>query len=212
MIKVKICGLRTMEDIKAVNKYRPDYVGFVLADSKRKVCRSHLKILLEQLDKGIIPVGVFVNHSIHYVEQTIGAGIKVVQLHGDENDKYIEKLEELKKEYDFEIWKAVRLGEQPVDMVSEYLDSFGNVDGFLLDKLSNKAYGGLGEKFSWERYRDIGKKYPIVLAGGLNEFNVMEGLETIKPFCVDVSSGVETKGSKDPEKIRRFIELVRTGR
>jgi phosphoribosylanthranilate isomerase len=209
MTKIKICGLRTINDVHIVNKYRPEYAGFVLAESKRKVSLSQLKILIEQLHESIIPVGVFVNTSLYYIEQTIVGGLKVIQLHGDENKEYIDSLIELKKKYNFEIWKVVRIGNQSLETVTKYLDTFDNVDGFLLDKFSDKAYGGLGEKFNWELYNDIGSKYPVILAGGLNENNVEEGMKHINPFCVDISSGVETKGAKDAGKIATFIELVR---
>lgn len=210
MTKIKICGLRTINDVDIVNRYNPEYAGFVLAESKRKVSLSQLKILIEELHESVVPVGVFVNQSPYYIEQTLVCGLKVVQLHGDENKKYIDELVKLKKDYKFEIWKVVRIGNQSMETVTKYLDTFDNVDGFLLDKFSDKAYGGLGEKFNWSSYKDIGEKYPIILAGGLNENNVLEGMEHIVPCCVDVSSGVETNGSKDGEKIKKFIELVRS--
>lgn len=209
MIKIKICGIRTINDVNIVNMYNPEYVGFILAESKRKVSLSQLRILIEELGESIVPVGVFVNQSPYYIEQTLVCGLKVVQLHGDENKKYINSLVELKKTYDFDIWKVVRIGKQSLDIVTKFLDTFDNVDGFLLDKFSDKVYGGLGEKFNWSAYKDIGSKYPVILAGGLNESNVLEGIDHINPCCVDISSGVEIKGSKDGEKIRIFIELVR---
>jgi phosphoribosylanthranilate isomerase len=210
MTSIKICGLRTINDVDIVNRYYPEYAGFVLAESKRNVSLSQLKIFIEELDDSIAPVGVFVNQSLYYIEQSLVCGLKIVQLHGDENKKYIDRLDELKKNYDFKIWKVVRIGNQPLDTVMKHLDTFDNVDGFLLDKFSDKAYGGLGEKFNWAAYKDIGSKYPVILAGGLNENNVLEGIDHIDPCCVDVSSGVETDDSKDGGKIKRFIELVRS--
>jgi phosphoribosylanthranilate isomerase len=209
MTEIKICGLKSIKDIESINRYKPEYAGFILAESKRRISRSQLKILIEELDDSIVPVGVFVNQSQYYIEQALVCGLKVVQLHGDENKKYIDSLAQLKKDYDFDIWKVVRIGNQSLEIVTEYLDTFDNIDGFLLDKFSDKAYGGLGEKFKWETQKGIGNNYPIILAGGLNESNVLDGIESIRPKCVDISSGVETLGSKDDEKIKKIIERVR---
>ncbi|KNF08135.1 N-(5'-phosphoribosyl)anthranilate isomerase TrpF [Gottschalkia purinilytica] len=201
MTKIKVCGLKRQEDINYVNILKPDYVGFVFAESKRKVSVNECKELREKIDKNIKVVGVFVNEDIHnlkYISDFVG--LDIIQLHGDEDDKYIDKLKELN------VWKAIRVKDhKSINDIEKY-----NVQGILLDTFSKKMYGGSGKIFDWNIVKELSHKRNIILAGGLSIENVQEGISIVNPNIVDVSSGVETEGVKDFEKIKKFIEKVRS--
>jgi phosphoribosylanthranilate isomerase len=200
MVKIKVCGLKRPEDIDYVNELKPEYIGFVFAKSKREVTLEQAKSLKEKLDKGIKTVGVFLNRDIEEVK-TIAASVKldVLQFHGDETQEYIDNFK------NYECWKAETVSDiEDLEKLKDY-----NVDAFLLDSCVKGARGGTGESFNWESFKGIGEKYKIILAGGLDAGNVREGIRIIKPFAVDVSSGVEVDGVKNFEKIKEFIEKVR---
>ncbi len=140
MIKVKICGLRNVDDVKLVNEFLPDYVGFVLAESKRKVSVESLQKLIANLDTRISAVGVFVDADIQLIEKTLKHGLRVIQLHGNEDPIYLRQLLLLKNNYDFEIWKAIRIDHQTEKEVLEEIESYEITDRFLLDKKSDTSY------------------------------------------------------------------------
>ncbi len=199
---IKICGIRRFEDIEIINKYKPDYIGFVFAESRRQVTPEFAAELSAGLDKSVKTVGVFVNAPKAEVENTAKiAGLSAVQLHGDETAEYIRGLS-----VDCEIWKAVRLRD------GDDIPDFDGADKILLDKFKDTGYGGSGEAFDWSKVGKIKTQKPIILAGGLNENNVKKGIEIFSPYGVDVSSGVETDGFKDEIKIKRFTEAVRAER
>ncbi len=198
-MEIKICGIRRDEDIEIVNRYRPEYVGFVFASSKRQVAPCDAARLSQMLDYGIKTVGVFVNAAYEEVRETVRiAGLDVVQLHGDETEEYIKNLD-----VDCEIWKAVRVKDG-----ADILDVQG-ADKILLDKYKDSEYGGSGETFDWSASGAVHTKKPIILAGGLDSQNVAAGIRIFRPCCVDVSSSVETDGFKDEQKIKEFIHSVR---
>lgn len=198
-MEIKICGIRRMKDIEFINKFKPDYIGFVFAESKRKVTPRQARELSSKLDKNIKTVGVFVNARYdEIIEAVKTAKLDVVQLHGDEDDKYIQGLN-----LDCEVWKAVRVRD------GEDIPDVKGVDRLLLDKYTEREYGGSGETFDWSQSGKINTNKPIILAGGLNKENVLCGIEIFKPVCVDVSSSVETDGVKDEIKIKEFIYTVR---
>ncbi len=198
-MEIKICGIRRAEDIKIVNKYRPEYIGFIFADTRRYVSPELAGKLRRQLNGDTKAVGVFVNAPVNTVRETVKtAGLDVVQLHGDEDREYIASLDGI-----CEIWKAVRVRDGA---------DIPDVDGaerILLDKYTDKEYGGSGTAFDWSSVGEIKTKKPLILAGGLNKENVKRGIEIFNPVCVDVSSSVETNGFKDEDKIREFIYNVR---
>jgi len=206
MVKVKICGLTRPCDIDAVNAETPDYVGFVFAESRRKVTPQQARELRARLDTGIVPVGVFVDETPEIVASLVHEGIiDIVQLHGSEDECYIETLKSLTEA---PIIKAVAV--QTTDDVQKWATTAA--DYLLLD---NKT-GGSGETFDWsllstESTPSIPStaSKPFFLAGGLNATNITHAIETVKPFAVDASSGVETNGFKDPAKIREFIRRAR---
>lgn len=220
-VKIKICGLIRSEDIECVNECMPDYVGFVFAESKRQVDLNTAKKLKEQLKTSIKTVGVFVDEDIETIAQTVNEGvIELVQLHGSEDESYILNLRQ-KLKSDTGIIKAVRvnslnnnilkdnlLGNDMLnvnlmnDVKTDEIKISTNADFVLLD-----SGAGSGEVFDWNKKFLCNK--PVFLAGGLNEHNAAKAIQKINPFALDVSSGVETSGFKDVEKIRRFIKESR---
>ena len=197
MTKIKLCGLSRMEDIETVNAIKPDFVGFVFAErSKRRVSPLKATELKSKLDPDIKAVGVFLNDDLDMVAAMLNLGIvDLVQLHGAEDEDYLQKL---RKITDKPIIKAFII-RSPEDV--ERAES-STADYVLLD-------GGKGEgkSFDWSLLKDI--KRPYFLAGGLNPDNASEAVKTLKPFAVDVSTGIETDGKKDSEKMTAFAAAVR---
>ena len=198
MSKIKICGLRRIDDIEAVNQALPDYIGFVFAPSNRRVDIKTAAILKEKLDPQIKAVGVFVNEDINTVSQIVQRGIiDLIQLHGDEDDLYIRQLKNICGCF---VIKAVS--------ISGTLPILPNKADYLLFDTVSIQRGGVGRTFDWlilKEYHDV----PYFLAGGISTENVNDAIHLLSPFCVDVSSGVETNGLKDPEKINEFTQTVR---
>lgn len=199
MVKIKICGIRRLEDVRIVNKYKPDYIGFVFADSKRKVSSNLAKKLRENLDSDIIPVGVFVDSSLDEILKIFDEGtIDIAQLHGRESEEFILELKE-KSNGELKIIKAIEMSEK-IDL-KEYDNS--QSDYLLLD--SGK---GSGKTFDWNLIGcDLKKDF--FLAGGLSSSNVGEAIDEFKPYAVDLSSSLETDGFKDENKIREIMEVIK---
>lgn len=202
MTKIKICGLRREEDVDYVNACRPDYAGFVFAESKRKVTKEQAKHLRSQLEQGIVPVGVFVNETIDTIVELVEEGvIEVIQLHGDETESYIEALRW--RVGNVKIIKAVRVASK--EDVTDCETTLA--DYLLFDSRTLEAYGGTGKQFDWKLISQIQK--PFFLAGGICTENVEEAVKMTRPFAVDVGSSVETNGYKDREKIIEIVKKVR---
>lgn len=199
MIKVKICGLKSKQDIRYVNQLRPDYVGFVFTQSTRQIDQHRAKELIEDLDKSIKKVGVFLNTPINEVKEIAHyCDLDILQFHGDEDPLYCQS-------FDQEVWKGFRIkGRDSLKQLREY-----PVDGFLLDTFVKGQYGGTGKAFKWDIVTDISQGQFVILAGGLTSENVKQAIETAHPKVVDISSGVEINGAKDFEKMKEFIEKVR---
>lgn len=201
MTKIKICGLKSLKDITYVNEYKPDYVGFVFAESKRKVDDKLAKEMKACLDVDIQVVGVFVNEPIdHIVSLCSESIIDIVQLHGDEDKFYIELL---KSKISKPIIKAIRV--QSKEQIQETMNL--TCDHILLDTYVKDQYGGSGLTFDLTLIPEDIK--PFFIAGGIQDNNVLKIIAECQPYCVDVSSGVETDGVKDKFKIKSMIEMVR---
>lgn len=195
-MKIKICGLTREEDIRIVNDVRPDYVGFVFAGNKRKVDEAQAARLRQLLDENIPAVGVFVDAPIEQIYRLVKAKtVQLVQLHGNEDEDYITALNE---SCNVPVIKAFSV--QTKADIEKARES--SVSWVLLDN----GKGGTGERFPWELIPSL--KRPFFLAGGLSPENVREAA-TYRPYALDVSSGVETNGKKDKDKIKRFITYVR---
>lgn len=202
MSKIKICGLTRIEDIEAVNQALPDYVGFVFAKSKRHVNDNVAENLKSHLNPFIKAVGVFVNDDIEHIAHLCNLKIiDMVQLHGDENEEYINNL---RKYIPNEIIKAVRVKKfNDIKMADEFLSDY-----LLFDAYHEKQYGGNGITFDWSLISKLNK--PYFLAGGINSKNILEAQNLCNPYCMDVSSGVETNGLKDKEKIIKIVTKIRS--
>jgi len=200
VVKVKICGLRRLEDIYYANQLQPDFIGFVFSESKRRVDLKEALEFVKRLKEGIKKVGVFVNEPIEKVME-IAEKLKldVLQFHGDETQEYIDNFK------NFTVWKAIRIRSNlDLKKTGEF-----KVDAFLFDSFSEKGYGGTGEVFDWNILKAYKREIPVVLSGGLKEENVEEAIKLVRPYAVDVSSGVEVGGYKDFNKMKSFIEKVR---
>ena len=209
MVKIKICGMRRSEDIEMANRYKPDYIGFVFADSPRKVSYEQAKELSEFLSDAIVPVGVFVNEHMKLIVDLFKDGIiEMAQLHGDEDEKYIRNLkdksiEETGKQIPVINAIEIKDGADYNDELLKWRDSAS--DYFILD--SGK---GSGKTFDWSLIDKESEffKNSIFLAGGLNSENLALAIEEFNPFAVDLSSSVETDGFKDEKKIKKIIEIM----
>ena len=194
--RVKFCGLKRIEDIRAANELRPDFAGFVFWEkSSRNVSEQEAKELGGALLPDIKKVGVFVDEDPDRVAALLRDGIiDIAQLHGHEDKEYISKLRSLTE--------GACVIKAFVIKSKEDLERAGNssADYLLLD--SGK---GTGQTFNWELIREAEFDKPFFLAGGLGPENVAEAIDKLSPYAVDVSSGIETDGVKDPDKMRQFM-------
>ncbi len=197
MTNIKLCGLSREEDILTANELKPDYIGFVFAKkSKRYVSPERAKELKALLDPEIQSVGVFVNEEIENVAKLLENGvIDVAQLHGNEDEEYIKTLREHSQKPIFQAFKIT--SEEDVRKAEE-----SSADYVLLD-----AGAGDGTVFDWSLVKEVNR--PYFLAGGLDSVNVSEAVKSLHPYGVDVSSGIETNGKKDKQKMAAFVAGVR---
>lgn len=216
--KVKMCGISKVETIPAIVEAKPDYMGLVFAPSKRQVTVDQAKTLVEELHKQytkrynngaeqsnndeIKTVGVFVNETLdNLVSIATEANLDVVQLHGDEDEAFIQSL---KERTNVEVWKAVQI--RSAADAEAWIDS--RADMLLFDAYHKDERGGTGEVFDWSCLDEFER--PFMLAGGIDSTNVARAIRTVRPYGIDISSGIETEGVKDDEKIKAFTNIVRT--
>lgn len=201
MVPIKICGLKRANDIAIINECKPEYAGFVFAPSRRNISIDLAKELIAMLH-GVRSAGVFVNENIgticHIAESV---HLDIIQLHGEESEAEIQYL---KHATSCEIWKALRIGTIEDLILMKQL----HPDRFLLDSFQKDAHGGTGQRIKKELLNHVDTSN-VILAGGINNSNIKEIL-AYKPYAIDVSSGVETNGIKDPFKIKQLIREVRT--
>ena len=225
--KVKMCGISKVETIPAIIDAKPDYMGLVFAPSKRQVTVEQAKILVEELYKQnvvgnnseaeqtepvtsldtassetIKTVGVFVNETIENLLK-IAEEVKldVIQLHGDEDESFIQIL---KEQSNVEVWKAVQV--RSAADAEKWIDS--SADMLLFDAYHKDERGGTGEVFDWSSLDEFER--PFMLAGGIDSTNVARAIRTVRPYGIDISSGIEIEGVKDDEKMKAFTNIVRT--
>ena len=216
--KVKMCGISKVETIPAVVEAKPDYMGLVFAPSKRQVTVDQAKILVEELNRGyakkygsdtehdkndtIKTVGVFVNETVdNLITIANEANLDAVQLHGDEDEAFIQSL---KERTNVEVWKAIQI--RSAADVEEWIDS--SADMLLFDAYHKDERGGTGEVFDWSSLDAFER--PFMLAGGIDSTNVARAIRTVRPYGIDISSGIETNGVKDDEKITAFTKIVKS--
>ena len=196
--KLKICGIKSHEDVAIINRERPDYCGFIIdfPKSHRSITKDVARELAREVNDSIEKVGVFVNSPIEDVISLLKGGvIDMAQLHGDEDEEYICRVQ---VESNQPVMKAIivrdefdifRAKESPADMV-------------LLD-----AGKGSGALFNWDLIQGMNRKY--FLAGGLDENNVTKAVHQLHPYALDLSSSLETNGHKDPQKVKRIMDILR---
>ena len=222
--KVKMCGISKVETIPAVVDAKPDYMGLVFAPSKRQVTVDQAKTLVEELHKQyanrynrdaeqysnqtlihqefIKTVGIFVNETLdNLVTIATEVNLDAVQLHGDEDEAFIQSL---KERTNVEVWKAVQI--RSAADAEAWIDS--SADMLLFDAYHKDERGGTGEVFDWSSLDEFER--PFMLAGGIDSTNVARAIRTVRPYGIDISSGIETEGVKDDEKIKAFTNIVRT--
>ena len=235
--KIKMCGISKVETIPALVDAKPDYMGLVFAPSKRQVTVEQAKTLVDELHKqykktygeitapmntdtaqdsqdsqkfvqenpnfeNIKTVGVFVNETVdNLVTIAKEANLDAVQLHGDEDEAFIQAL---KERTDVEVWKAVQM--RSAADAEAWIDS--SADMLLFDAYHKDERGGTGEVFDWSCLDEFER--PFMLAGGIDSTNVARAIRTVRPYGIDISSGIETDGVKDDEKIKAFTNIVRT--
>lgn len=199
---VKMCGIRREEDVQYANEVCPDYIGFVFADSPRKVSWEDAASFRKDLKKEIRCVGVFVNETPEKIaEIAVRIPLDAVQLHGDETEEDIRQLRSL---CDKEIWKAARVRSKDDIQKVQTLPA----DRILLDSFSKEAYGGTGRTINLDILSESEITKPYFLAGGLNIENLKGILEKIHPEGIDISSGIETSGCKDLDKMKKIMEIA----
>lgn len=227
-LKVKVCGITTMEEVKELVKLDIEYLGFIFVKkSKRFIDKDDAKVLIRYIkqNSNIKTVGVFVDSPLENVLEIMNyAELDVIQLHGNEDDEYILNLKDciktsIEKKKDFEIWKAVSADSvanyQAENLnrnhynnqnYNEYLGLSNTADAILLDS----GKGGTGKTFDWQKFKDIGLNRRIILAGGISNENVKTACKIIKPEIVDINSRVEDEktGKKDIQKIKEFLAAV----
>lgn len=198
-MKVKICGITDIRAATIACEYGADAIGFVFAESKRKITPEQAKKIIEELPENVMKVGVFVNESIEVIENiAVYCGLTHVQLHGDEQNYHIKRL-------NIPSIKAVGVSSsEDIERAAEY-----ETDFVLFDSPKEQFHGGNGKTFSWELLRSNPIEKKCILAGGLNLENITEAIAMGQPYMVDVSSGVETNGKKDIEKIKQFIRKAK---
>lgn len=203
-MKIKFCGIRRVEDVMLMNIYMPDYAGFVFSQSRRQINLSDAITLSGMLNRKIKKVGVFVNEKIEHIAQISHISrLDVIQLHGDEDEEYIRTLKKLL--IDKEIWKAVRVS-SPCDVEKS---SKLPVDMLLLDSFSENQYGGTGKLADLSSIKKADLKRDFFIAGGLSSQNINSIIDEIKPVGVDISSGIETDGCKDENKIKDIMRCLK---
>ena len=199
-MKVKICGLRRVEDALILNEFENiGYAGIVFANTKRKVEVEDAVAIRKALRSDIKVVGIFTETSAKDVSKIARAvGLDICQLHSNETNEDCCKVGTT-------VWKAIRV--KNAESLKE-AENFTNAQGFVLDKYKADEYGGTGEAFNWNIASDFSKKHFTILAGGLNKDNIINAIEIVKPNVVDLSSSVETNGYKDYNKIKEFMERI----
>lgn len=198
--KIKICGLKRIEDVISVNVAEPDYCGFIfnVSGSRRSIGAEQLNILVDMLNPEIVPIGVFVNEKTDVILRIVReSGIRMVQLHGQENGEIIHTIQ---SKVQVPVIKAVSVR------------SKGDVRSAVLSPADYLLFecgeGGTGQTFDWNLLEDIPR--PYFMAGGIGTHNMEEVLRRFSPFALDVNSSVETDGQKDGKKILAAVRMLRT--
>lgn len=198
-MQVKICGITTNQAAQTAVKAGADYIGFVFAPSKREITPESAKNIAKLLPNSIKKVGVFVNEDVQKMKQIAEiVGLDFIQLHGEERPEIAEQLP-------YPIIKAFSVQANTISQISDY-----PCDYYLLDSRVGTSRGGNGIAFDWKLADQLSiNRKKIMLAGGLTPHNVARAIDIVRPAAVDVSSGIETNGVKDLNKIKQFITYAK---
>jgi phosphoribosylanthranilate isomerase len=201
--KIKICGMTQLKDAVFAAEQGADAVGFIFyKKSPRSVTMKTAREIISQLPPFVDTVGVFVNETADRVNKIAEyCGLDLVQLHGEESPAFCRKIQR-------RVIKAFRVKDlQSIKQLEKY-----PVSGFLLDTFSDDLHGGTGKVFDWNLAHPAKKVGPVILAGGLTPRNIRQAISQVRPYGVDVCSGVEkSPGIKDPEKVRAFLKNISSG-
>jgi phosphoribosylanthranilate isomerase len=200
VVKVKICGITNLEDALAAVKWGADALGFVFAPSPRQVTPQQVANIVAGLPPFVCKVGVFVDSGLPEVKETMRAcGLDLAQLHGSESPDFCGEVFP-------RVIKSFRVEDESVlALLPQY-----KVSAYLLDSYNEALKGGTGRSFDWEIAKKARRYGPIILSGGLTSANVRQAISLVRPYAVDVSSGVESKpGVKDHAKLQAFLEIVK---
>ena len=199
---VKICGIKDIKSALVAVENGADALGFVFAPSSRQLTPEEARKIMDTIPVDVLRVGVFVDAPISLVKE-IGeyCSLTILQFHGNESVDYC-------RQFKKPVIKAIRVGERGNFYPAPELYK-GTVKAFLADTYQPHKSGGTGLSFPWREVDNIRECGPVILAGGLNSYNIYQALNIARPDGVDVSSGVETDGQKDSEKIKKFIKKVR---
>lgn len=201
MVKIKFCGLRTLHDVELINQYRPDYAGFILAPSKRRIDKETLKALTSHLHPKIKKVGVFVNENPQLIQEYFEEGlIDIAQLHGQETVTYVDEL----GEKGIPLWKAIRVKNKDIiDQLPPY-----KVEAYVFDAFSANDLGGTGKSFNYQWLEGYQQTIPYFIAGGLTAENIAAVITLEQPYGIDVSTGIEGEQGKSEAKINKFLSAL----
>jgi len=199
MVRVKVCGITTLNDARTAATFGADAIGLVFAESPRKVSIEEAREIAAALPDSVLKVGVFVNEAPEeMLRVACQVGLDYVQLHGDEGPETVTAV----REGGVKVIKALRVRDAGS---LEAMDVYG-ADLFLLDAWSEKARGGTGERFDWGVAKSLSGRGNIVVSGGLSPGNVREAIRLFEPYGVDASSSLEdAPGKKNKERVRRFV-------
>lgn len=204
MVRVKICGITSVDDARLAVSAGADALGLVFAPSPRRLSPDSAAAILASVPPFVTPVAVFVDASLDPIlDLTAALGISTVQLHGGESPELVNLL----RAHGLKVIKAFRVASSS-DL--DHLDRF-HPDAFLLDSRVPDKLGGTGLAFDWSLAVPIAARLPVILAGGLNPDNVADAVRTVRPYAVDCSSSVESApGRKDPDKLRTFVSRAKS--
>ena len=200
-MEIKICGLKRVEDALMVNEFENiRYVGFVFANTPRKITIEKALEIKKNLRPDIKAVGVFAGQPMEEIIEIMEkADLDVCQLHSGETNEdcgFINKT----------VWKSISVKDKES---AEIAESYTNADGFVLDTFKKNQWGGTGETFDWSAVEDFSKNHFTILAGGINSTNVNDAIEKVSPNIIDLSSSVEVDGFKNYDKIKEFMESLK---
>lgn len=200
-MEIKICGLKRVEDALMVNEFENiRYVGFVFANTPRKITIEKALEIKKNLRPDIKTVGVFAGQPMEEIIEIMEkADLDVCQLHSGETNGDCGLINKT-------VWKSISVKDKES---AEIAESYTNADGFVLDTFKKNQWGGTGETFDWSAVEDFSKNHFTILAGGINSANVNDAIEKVSPNIIDLSSSVEVDGFKNYDKIKEFMESLK---